>query len=92
MTEHFTREVAVTKALEKCERVATESGAYESYRAVGEAFQELRNAIAQLKEWRTQRVVRPLVYRLPSKITRTDLCILILHRLGRWSLSLCLPS
>ncbi len=79
MTEHFTREEAVTKALEKCERVATESGAYESYRAVGEAFQELRNAIAKQAEWEAQGAVDVLA--IPDKPWCKDLTLkqLILH-------------
>ena len=39
-------DAGVSAALTKCERVARESGAYESYRAVGEAFNELRAVLA----------------------------------------------
>ena len=38
------------EALDKCERVAIESGAWESYKAVGEAFTELRTTLAQQGE------------------------------------------
>jgi hypothetical protein len=40
----------IEDTLKKCERVATESGAWESYRAVGEAFAELRAALNKLAE------------------------------------------
>lgn len=37
----------VTKALDKCKNVAIESGAHESYKAVGEAFESLRAVLSQ---------------------------------------------